>query len=63
MVEILAESWRQSNPEGVKLFHIATEGWIDKSLTCDGLHPTAEGMLKVETPMNCYKYLSQDMRR
>ncbi|KAF8516041.1 SGNH hydrolase-type esterase domain-containing protein [Gautieria morchelliformis] len=47
MVETLAESWRQSNPEGVELFHIATDGWIDKSHTCDGLHPNTEGHDKI----------------
>ncbi|KAF8584630.1 hypothetical protein K439DRAFT_1616609 [Ramaria rubella] len=47
MVEDLAQSWLASNPNGVKLRHIDTEGWIDKSLTCDGLHPTVEGHEKI----------------
>ena len=48
MVYALAESWSNSEVEGTKLYHISTEGWIDRSLTCDGLHPTAEGMTLLE---------------
>lgn len=47
MVEALAMTWQESDPDGVKLFHIDTDGWIDKSLTCDGLHPTTEGMIQI----------------
>ncbi|GJJ14745.1 hypothetical protein Clacol_009012 [Clathrus columnatus] len=43
MVEQLAKSWAEANPNGTKLYHISTEGWIHKGLTCDGVHPTSEG--------------------
>ena len=46
MVEAIAESWRENGPRSVELFHIGTDGWIDKSLTCDGMHPTTEGVLE-----------------
>ncbi|GJJ14736.1 hypothetical protein Clacol_010581 [Clathrus columnatus] len=41
MINELSEEWK--NTRGPRLFHISTEGWIDKTLTCDGLHPTTEG--------------------
>lgn len=42
MVEALAKEW-QSRPGNPKLYHIATEGWVNRTLTCDGLHPTVQG--------------------
>ena len=47
MVEALAASWGEFDPKGVKLFHIGSDGWIDKSLTCDGMHPTTDGTLNI----------------
>jgi len=45
MVESLSKEWQESasGSGGVLLYHISTEGWINKSLTCDGVHPTSEG--------------------
>ncbi|KAF8523753.1 hypothetical protein BU17DRAFT_85617 [Hysterangium stoloniferum] len=43
MVTELAESWLESDPDGPKIYHVPTEGWIDRTLTCDGLHPSMEG--------------------
>ncbi|KAF8584631.1 carbohydrate esterase family 2 protein [Ramaria rubella] len=43
MVEALSQTWLKSDPDGVKIYHIDTEGWINKTLTCDGIHPTTEG--------------------
>ncbi|KAF8523764.1 hypothetical protein BU17DRAFT_85638 [Hysterangium stoloniferum] len=43
MVEELSKSWLEADADGVLLRHISTDGWIDRELTCDGLHPTADG--------------------
>lgn len=43
MVKQLAKTWADANSSGVKLYHIPTDGWIHKELTCDGTHPTSEG--------------------
>lgn len=53
MVENLAKVWLEANPTGVKLFHISTEGWIHKGLTCDGIHPTSEGNLHHSLDFYC----------
>lgn len=62
MVEALAQSWEESDADGVKLFHIDTDGWINKSLTCDGLHPTTEGKKFRISSRVASKYIIQVMR-
>jgi len=48
MVEALSKEWEETDPENhVKLYHISTEGWLNKSLTCDGVHPTSEGHISI----------------